>query len=100
MAVSATNLVVHWLGLADHHVPWEEPMKIARIITVALAMAFSAGVALAPWTPISAEDPGSGSSKSKKKTKTAQKNKNDKGTVSGSQTSGGNSGWGKGESKY
>jgi uncharacterized membrane protein len=68
-------------------------MKIARIITVVLAAAFSAGVALAPWTPVSAEDAG-GSSKSKNKTKTVQKkNQNDKGTSSGSQTSGGTTGF-------
>jgi hypothetical protein len=68
-------------------------MKIARIITVALAAAFSAGVALSPWVPVSAED-SSGSSKSKKKTKSAQnQKKNDKGT--GSQTSGSGTGGGK-----
>jgi hypothetical protein len=69
-------------------------MRIARIITVAVVVAFSAGVALAPWTPVGAEDSGSG--KSKKKTKTAQKkNKDDKGASPGSQTSGSNSGFGK-----
>ena len=31
-------------------------MKLARIITIAMAVVFSTGVALAPWVPVNAED--------------------------------------------
>jgi hypothetical protein len=52
-------------------------MRIARIVALAIAMAFSAGVALTAWTPVNAEDSSGGTTskdKSKaKNTKTAKK---------------------------
>ncbi len=50
-------------------------MKLARIITIAMALAFSAGVVLTSWTPVNAEDTGGKTTKDKDKKGKAKTNK-------------------------
>jgi hypothetical protein len=76
----------------------EEHMKLARIITIAMTVVFSTGVALAPWTPVSAEDAASGkTTKDKDKPKkphkkVAKTEKTDKAATPGGQTKEGGGG--------
>jgi hypothetical protein len=51
----------------------EEHMKLARIITIAMTVVFATGVALAPWTPVNAEDASSKTKDTKDKPKSHKK---------------------------